>query len=79
MKSRYRWTILAVGVFTTAALSALRQGLPALGPALRDAYGLSLPETGLVLSSVTFGIVLTLLAWGCSPIGSASGRCWRSA
>lgn len=64
MKSRYRWTILAVGVFTTAALSALRQGLPALGPALRDAYGLSLPETGLVLSSVTFGIVLTLLAWG---------------
>lgn len=65
MKSAgYRWTILAVGVVTTGALSSLRQGLPALGPALRGTYDLSLPQTGIVLASVNFGIVLTLVAWG---------------
>jgi sugar phosphate permease len=62
--NRYRWTILAVGVATTAAMSALRQGLPSLGPALRDHYGLSLPQIGVVFASVNLGIVLTLFAWG---------------
>ena len=60
----YRWTILAVGTAAQGALAAVQQGLPALGPALRDAYGLSLPEVGLVLASVSWGIMLTLLAWG---------------
>jgi sugar phosphate permease len=63
-KPPYRWTILSVGVVTTAAISALRQGLPSLGPALRDRYDLSLTQTGMVFSSVTLGIVLTLFAWG---------------
>jgi sugar phosphate permease len=62
--SRYRWTVLAVGAAGTAAISALRQGLPALGPALRSTYDLSLPELGLVLASVNVGIVLTLVPWG---------------
>jgi sugar phosphate permease len=64
MTSRYRWTILAVGVGAQTAISALRQGLPSLGPALRGAYGLSLPQVGVVFASVTAGIVLTLLPWG---------------
>ena len=35
-----------------------------LGPVLRSAYGLSLGQLGLVLSSVAVGILATLLAWG---------------
>jgi sugar phosphate permease len=62
--NRYRWTVLAVGAVGTASVSALRQGLPALGPALRSTYHLSLPELGLVLASVNVGIVLTLVPWG---------------
>jgi sugar phosphate permease len=64
MTPRYRWTVLAVGAGCTAALSALRLGLPALGPALRSAYDLSLPALGLVLASVNVGIVVTLVPWG---------------
>jgi len=46
VRSRYRWVILGVGAAGAGAFSALRMGLPALGPALRDAYGLSLPQVG---------------------------------
>ncbi len=61
---RYRWTILTVGVAAQAALSAVQQGLPALGPVLRDAFGLSLSGVGVVLAAVSWGIMATLLAWG---------------
>jgi sugar phosphate permease len=62
--SRYRWTILAVGVGAQTAISAVRQGLPSIGPALRSQFGLSLTQLGIVFASVTLGIVLTLIAWG---------------
>jgi sugar phosphate permease len=61
---RYRWTILAVGVAAQGALAAVQQGLPALGPLLRDAYDLSLGEVGAVFASVSWGIMATLLFWG---------------
>jgi sugar phosphate permease len=61
---RYRWTILAVGVIAQGALAALQQGLPALGPVLREELSLSLAEVGVVLTSVAWGVMLTLLAWG---------------
>jgi sugar phosphate permease len=61
---RYRWTILAVGVGAQTSLSALQQGMPALGPALRDAYSLSLSEVGVVLAAASWGILGTLLFWG---------------
>ena len=61
---RYRWTILAVGVGAQASLSALQQGMPALGPALRDAYSLSLSQVGAVLAAASWGILATLLFWG---------------
>lgn len=61
---RYRWTILAVGVGAQASLSALQQGMPALGPALRDAYDLSLSQVGVVLAAASWGILATLLLWG---------------
>lgn len=62
--SSYRWTILAVGVAAQAALSAVAMGLPALAPALRDAFDLSLPEIGVILASVNWGSMATLIAWG---------------
>ena len=61
---RYRWTILAVGVGAQTSLSALQQGMPALGPALRDAYSLSLSQVGVVLAAASWGILATLLFWG---------------
>jgi sugar phosphate permease len=60
----YRWTILAVGVGAQGALAGMQQGLPVLGPELREAYGLSLGEVGAVLASVSWGVMFTLLMWG---------------
>lgn len=63
-KVRYRWTILAVGVGAQGALSAVQQGLPVLGPELRDTYDLTLGEVGAVFAAVSWGVMATLLAWG---------------
>jgi len=61
---RYRWTILGAGVVAQASFSAIFFGLPALAPAVREHYGLSLPEVGLVLASLNIGLLSTLLLWG---------------
>jgi sugar phosphate permease len=61
---RYRWVILAVGLGAQTAISAVRQGLPSLGPALRSTLGLSLPQVGMIFASVSLGIVTTLILWG---------------
>ena len=61
---RYRWAILAVGVFTQASFSAVFFGLPVLAPALRGEYELTLGEIGIVLASVSVGMLLTVLPWG---------------
>jgi sugar phosphate permease len=62
--SRYRWVILATGAVGAGAFSALRMGLPALAPALRGEFGLSLGEVGLAFAAVTGGGMLTLIPWG---------------
>jgi sugar phosphate permease len=61
---RYRWTILAAGVFAQAAYSAILLGLPAIAPAIRDDFELSLTEIGVVLAAISFGSLATLLGWG---------------
>jgi sugar phosphate permease len=61
---RYRWVVLAAGTAGQAAFSAVLLGLPVLAPALRDEFGLSLTEVGVVLASVWVGPIFTLLAWG---------------
>ena len=61
---RYRWTILAAGVFAQAANSAILLGLPAIAPAIRKEYDLTLTQVGVVLAAVSFGSVATLLLWG---------------
>jgi sugar phosphate permease len=62
--SRYRWVVLGVGAGGAGAFACLGMGLPALAPALRDAYGLSLTQVGLLLSAVAAGVMVTLLPWG---------------
>lgn len=62
--NRYRWVILGVGVGAQAAIAALRLGLPALAPVLRDDLALSIAQIGLLLAAVPAGILLTLVPWG---------------
>jgi sugar phosphate permease len=56
--------VLAAGTAAAATQSAILIGLPVLAPALRDEYGLSLSEVGLVLASQWVGPTVTLLPWG---------------
>lgn len=61
---RYRWVVLGAGAFGAAAFAALRMGLPALGPAMRDAFDLTLGQVGLALASVSLGAFVGLIPWG---------------
>lgn len=45
-------------------MSAFQQGLPTLGPALRDTYGLSIAGLGALLSATSLGTALAVLGWG---------------
>ncbi len=56
--------ILGAGTFAQATFSAVSVGLPALAPALRSHYRLTLGETGVVLGAVGIGMLFTLLLWG---------------
>src|SRR5438552_12634590 len=47
-----------------AAVSFVSFGLPAIGPQLRHAYGLSLPELGAVLTANLLGSGLALIGAG---------------
>jgi sugar phosphate permease len=62
--SRYRWVVLALGMGAQGAFAAVLQGLPAIGPALRDEFELSLPVFGAMLGAVTLGATVSLVPWG---------------
>jgi sugar phosphate permease len=62
--SGYRWVVLAAGAVAQASSAAVLQSLPGLAPQLRDEYGLDLTGLGVLLASVTVGLVATLLLWG---------------
>jgi sugar phosphate permease len=66
--------VLAVGAGATAALSAVQGGLPALGPAIQETFGLSLVEVAAVFTTFALGTVLTLLAWG--ALSDRAGERW---
>jgi sugar phosphate permease len=61
---RYRWVVLGAGTLAQASFSTSSVGLPALGPALKHGYGLTLGETGVVLAGIGIGMLFTLLPWG---------------
>ena len=60
----YRWVVLGAGTLAQASFSTSTVGLPALGPALKSQYGLTLGETGVVLAATGIGMLFTLLPWG---------------
>ena len=60
----YRWVVLGVGSAATAALAAVQGGLPAIAPAIQDAFDLTLVQVTAVFTAFALGTVVTLLAWG---------------
>jgi sugar phosphate permease len=56
--------VLGVGSAATAALAAVQGGLPAIAPAIQDAFDLSLVQVTAVFTAFAIGTVMTLLAWG---------------
>jgi MFS family permease len=56
--------VLAAGTLAQTSFAAIGVGLPAIAPAIRDTFGLSLAEVGAVLSSHWLGTLVTLLPWG---------------
>lgn len=75
--------MLAAGTAAQTAFAALTVGLPVLAPELRDHYGLTLGEVGVVLSSVWLGTIATFLPWGLAAdrigeravLGAGLGAC----
>jgi sugar phosphate permease len=61
---RYRWVVLGLGIAAQAAFAAVVQGLPAIGPALRREYALSLSGFGTLLGAIWLGATITLIPWG---------------
>jgi sugar phosphate permease len=56
--------VLAAGVVAQASYAVTGLGLPAIAPAIRTHYGLTLTQVGVVLAASFFGSVPTLLVWG---------------
>jgi MFS family permease len=56
--------VLAAGTLAQTSFAAIGIGLPAIAPAIRDTFGLSLAEVGAVLSGHWLGTLVTLLPWG---------------
>ena len=56
--------MLAAGTLAQSSFAAIGVGLPAIAPAIRDTFGLSLAQVGAVLSSHWLGTLVTLLPWG---------------
>ena len=61
---RYRWAVLAAGTAAAASGSALFIGPAVIAPRIREEFGVSLSEVGLLLASLWVATILTLLAWG---------------
>jgi MFS family permease len=56
--------VLSAGVVAAAAYAATALGLPAIAPAIRSEFDLTLTQTGVVLAASSLGAVVTLLGWG---------------
>jgi sugar phosphate permease len=61
---RFRWAVLLAGSVAQASFSAFALGLPALAPALRSEFGLTLGEVGLMLAVTSLGVLAGLLPSG---------------
>ncbi|KOV75487.1 MFS transporter [Nocardia sp. NRRL S-836] len=60
----YRWVVLFVGALAQGTNAAVFLGLSAVSPQLRDHFGLTLPQVGLLLGAVNLGTMIALVPWG---------------
>lgn len=59
-----RWAMLAIALGSTAGANVFINGVAFLIPALHAERGLDLANAGLLSAMPSFGMVLTLIAWG---------------
>lgn len=59
-----RWSMLAIALSSTLFANVLINGIAFLIPALQSQRGLHLASAGLVSALPSFGMVVTLIAWG---------------
>jgi MFS family permease len=60
-----RWMMLVIALFATLSANVFINGAAFLIPTLHTTMGLDLAEAGLVSAMPSFGMVLTLILWGC--------------
>lgn len=60
----YRWVVLCIGALAQGTNAAVFLGLSAISPQLRDHFGLTLPQVGLLLGAVNLGTMVALVPWG---------------
>ncbi len=59
-----RWVMLGIGLFATLSANVFINGAAFLIPTLHTTMGLDLAKAGLVAAMPSFGMVVTLIAWG---------------
>ncbi|GAA1456869.1 hypothetical protein GCM10009603_04520 [Nocardiopsis exhalans] len=64
MLVRNRWMILSVSMVAQVASVSAMFGVPVVLPQLREAFGVTTAQAGMLAGLPSFGLLLTLLAWG---------------
>ncbi|MEU3016461.1 MULTISPECIES: MFS transporter [unclassified Nocardiopsis] len=64
MLVRNRWVILSVSMVAQVASVSVMFGVPVVLPQLREAFGVSTAQAGMLAGLPSFGLLLTLLVWG---------------
>lgn len=59
-----RWSMLVIALFATLSANVFINGVAFLIPTLHTTMGLDLAEAGLISALPSFGMVVTLIAWG---------------
>ena len=59
-----RWSMLAIALTATLCANVFINGVAFLIPTLHTERGLDLAKAGLMSSLPSFGMVVTLIAWG---------------
>lgn len=64
MLVRNRWMILSVSLLAQVASVSAMFGAPVVLPQLREAFGVTTAQAGMLAGLPSFGLLLTLLLWG---------------
>ncbi|WP_017613918.1 MFS transporter [Nocardiopsis salina] len=64
MLLRNRWSVLTVSMVAQVASVSAMFGVPFVLPQLREAFGVTTAQAGMLAGLPSFGLLLTLLLWG---------------